>query len=134
MGQEGSKLESGEQEAEQNGLHAQPSAAPSIAGSTGSQKSTGGASSVSSAKTQWMRPHQHKASGSVEVRRKGAVPTAKQATSSGGSSPPNEELAGSPTGQTTVEQDYRQRLEKSKKELVKKLAIQIKSVQTKWVS
>ncbi|GLC69880.1 hypothetical protein PLESTF_000890900 [Pleodorina starrii] len=133
MGQEGSKLESGEQEPEQqNALHRQASLAPSVAPSVVSQKSAGGASAVSSSKTQWMRPTQSRAAGTVEVRRKGRLQGAKPvAASSGGCSPPNEEASGSPPSQTAAEQEYRQKLEKSKKELVKKLAVQIKSVQTK---
>ncbi|GIL86770.1 hypothetical protein Vretimale_15639 [Volvox reticuliferus] len=127
MGQEGSKLQSGEQEHEQNGLYAQPS---TIAPSVTSQKSTGGASSISSSKNQWMRPAQSRVAGSVDFRRKGAALAAKHTASSGGSRPPNEDTSVS-DGQTAAEQDYRHRLEKSKKELMKKLAVQIKSVQIK---
>ncbi|GLI69288.1 hypothetical protein VaNZ11_013871, partial [Volvox africanus] len=127
MGQEGSKLQREEQEHDQDGLYAQSS---TNASSVISQKSTGGASSVSSSKTQWMRPAQNRVAGSVDFRRKGVAIAGKHTASSGGSSPLNEDASVS-SGQMTAEQEYNHRLEKSKKELVKKLAVQIKSVQAK---
>lgn len=129
MGQEGSKLDSGEQEQEHNSVHAQPSAvAPSVA----SQKSSGGGSS----KTQWMRPSQYRAARLAEARRRAAALGSKRVATSGGSSsssPSTEEAAVFPTTQMEADQEFTQRLEKSKKELIKKLAVQIKSVQSRWV-
>ncbi|KXZ56979.1 hypothetical protein GPECTOR_1g884 [Gonium pectorale] len=126
MGQEGSKLD-GEQEQEER-IVLQGSGQSRPSGSGAAKSATPG---TTPPKTTWMRPAQSRAPATVEIRH--AVPKPapaarpKRATGGGDGGAPQEVL--SSTGQLGPEQEFGAKFESTKKELVKKLAVQIKSTQ-----
>ncbi|KAG2448232.1 hypothetical protein HYH02_006817 [Chlamydomonas schloesseri] len=141
MGNEGSKLDGGE-EAQQrivlevpgNGTHSDRSNRLSATG--GAPKSVGPERpGTTPSSKQWMRPSQARAAAASEARHaasKSVPPSARPkrpTNSSGGLDPPvvPAEMAAALAAETA----YQTKLENSKKELAKKLAVQIKSMNTK---
>ncbi len=140
MGAEGSKLD-GEQEDEQKitltpgGEHQSPPHAQRRQSQNGSPAS----------KTQWMRPSQSRTATAADIRSPAAkqpqvrspVPgqrltqSARPGRSTAAGPPPVPEP---PPPEPTPEQEYKQRVDGAKKQLISKLAVQIKSIPMKWVS